>query len=195
MARGKVVMMDQHTKSGASPVPKSQLSVGDQIPNVVFEDIDGAKSSTGKLVDKIQVMGFANQRNGSKLGGWLRKAGLRVAQDYPDLEVVHLGFADVSQLPRLLKRLVVPLLRTIHDISKAELEAAYGRDEVLYLAPDWDGRYFEEFGLQPSEQYTCWVVENGKIVGSFEQDSPRVAERFLSLFKELAAHSGSDQPS
>jgi hypothetical protein len=102
---------------------------------VVFEDIDGAKSSTGKLVDKIQVMGFANQRNGSKLGGWLRKAGLRVAQDYPDLEVVHLGFADVSRLPRLLRRMVVPLLRTIHDISKTELEAAYGHDEVLYLAP------------------------------------------------------------
>ena len=193
---GRVVMMYQRTKSGAPPSPKSQLSVGDQVPDVAFEDIDGAKSSTGELSGKIQVMSFANQANSTKLRGWLRQAGLRVAKDHPELEVVHLGFADVSRLPRLLKRMVVPLLRTIHDISKTELEAAYGHDDVLYLAPDWDGQYFEQFGLQQSaEHYTCWVVKDGKIVGSFGQDSPQVAERFRSLFKDLAYRSGSDRPS
>ena len=188
-------MMNTRNLNGQRRTHPTRLSVGDDVPDVSFEDIDGTKSSTGQLVDKIQVVSFANQQNATKLRGWLREAGLKVARDYPDLDVVHLGFADVSGTPKMLKRMVAPLLRTINDISKTELEEAYGHDDVLYLAPDWDGSYMKQFGLRRSEKYTCWVVSHGKIIASFEQDAPHLAERFHSVFKDIAHRSSPNRPS
>ena len=170
----------------APETERPRLVVGDVMPDVAFQDIDGSQSSTGKLRNRIQVVSFANQQNATKLRGWLREAGLKVARDYPELDVVHVGFADVSGTPKMLQRMVKPLLRTINDISKLELESAYGHSDVLHLAPDWDGGYMKQFGLKRSEKYTCWVVARGTIVASFEEDTPRLEEKFINLFNNIA---------
>ena len=178
--------MNAHNHFTTPDTESPHLAVGDAVPDVAFEDIDGSRSSIGKLRDKIQVVTFANQKNVPKLRSWLREAGLRVAREYPKLDVVHVGFADVSGTPKLLQRMVKPLLRTINDISKDELETAYGHRDVLHLTPDWDGGYMKQFGLKRSEKYTCWVVAQGTIVGSFDDDTPRIADKFHNLFKHIA---------
>ena len=174
--------------------PDTKLSVGDHIPDVVFKDLTGNTSSIAKLGNKIQVVSFANRESGLKLRGWLRSAGLQVARDFPELDVVHLGFADVSRIPKLLRKAIKPLLRTIHDVSRTELESAYGTSDVLYLTPDWDGRYLEQFGFKDAEYYTCWIVQDGVIVEEFNQNTPESAKRFLSLFGKLAEQKSDPRP-
>lgn len=171
------------------------LRTGDPIPTRSFEDIAGESTSAAEYRGWVQVVTFADRESSEALKAWMGDAQISATRAHPELRVAYLSFADLSSVPRLLRRVVRPILRKSFEGSNAELAESYrkagveaGPDKVaLRFVPDWDGALLEEFGLPDAREYHGWIAVDGVVVESFDATTPEVAQRYVAAFDRIAA--------
>ena len=179
---------------------RTALRAGDAPPNLAFVDIE--KELVGSEVYRgwVQVLTFADRESSEEMKGWMRDAQIRVTQAHPELPVAYLSFADLSAVPRLLRGMVRPLLRSTFENSSEELAESYRKVGIepdpakvaFRFIPDWDGSYLEAFGLENAARYHCWVAVDGRVVAAFDASTPDIADRYVEVFDQLAPEAKSE---
>jgi len=183
--------------SAAVAEERAPLKKGDAAPDLAFVDITGESRETGHYRDWIQVLSFADRESSEELKKWMRPAQLAATSAHPELRVVYVTFADVSAIPRLLRRVVRPLLAKTFENSNEELETSYREigvepdpDKVeMIFAPDWDGAHLETFGLEDAKTYHLWIVVDGRVVEALDATTPDLANRYGAAFDAIATAS------
>lgn len=177
---------------------RKPLQKGDTAPAVSFVDITGEATGTDAYRDWVQVLTFADRESSEELKLWLRPAQLAATGAHPELRVAYITFADVSAIPRLLRRIVRPILAKTFENSNEDLEEAYREIGVepdpekvdMIFAPDWDGAHLEKFGLEDAKAYHCWIVVDGRVVEALDASTPDLEGRYVAAFDAIAADSG-----
>ena len=181
---------------------RNPLKKGDPAPTVSFVDITGEATGTDAYRDWVQVLTFADRESSEELKVWMRPAQLAATRAHPELRVAYITFADVSAIPRLLRRIVRPVLAKTFENSNEDLEQAYREigvepdpDKVdMIFAPDWDGAHLEKFGLEDAKAYHCWIVVDGRIVEALDASTPDLGSRYVAAFDAIAAASATAVP-
>jgi hypothetical protein len=179
---------------------RTALRVGDAAPNLAFVDIEGVRIDSEVYRSWVQVLTFADRESSEEMKAWMRDAQIRATRAHPELAVAYLSFADVSAVPRFLRRIVRPLLRRTFESSNAELEESYRKMGIepdpsklaFRFIPDWDGSYLEAFGLESAATYRCWLVVDGRVVAAFDASTPDIADRYVEAFDRLGPEAESE---
>jgi len=180
--------------SSASAEGRTPLAKGDAAPELSFVDITGESRDTAAYRNWVQVLSFADRQSSEELKKWMRQAQLDATRAHPELRVVYVTFADVSAIPRLLRRVVRPLLAKTFENSNEDLEKSYREigveptpDKVeMIFAPDWDGAHLETFGLEDAKTYHLWIVADGRVLEALDATTPDLAQRYGAAFDKIA---------
>ena len=171
------------------------LQKGAPAPVVSFVDITGEATGTDAYRDWVQVLTFADRESSEELKVWMRPAQLAATRAHPELRVAYITFADVSAIPRLLRRVVRPILAKTFENSNEDLEQAYREMGIepdpakvdMIFAPDWDGAHLATFGLEDAKAYHCWIVVDGRIVEVLDASMSDLEGRYVAAFDAIAA--------
>lgn len=182
---------------------RKPLQKGAPAPALSFVDITGETTGTDAYRDWVQVLTFADRESSEALKVWMRPAQLAATRAHPELRVVYITFADVSAIPRLLRRVVRPVLAKDFENSKEDLEEAYREMGIepdpekveMIFAPDWDGAHLATFGLEDAKAYHCWIVVDGRIVEALDASVPDLEGRYVAAFDAIAAEPAAVVPS
>mmetsp|Transcript_36207 Transcript_36207/g.102033 ORF Transcript_36207/g.102033 Transcript_36207/m.102033 type:complete len:136 (+) Transcript_36207:77-484(+) len=103
---------------------------------------------------------------------WINEAAVELCKAYGEKakEVSAIAFADLSEVPWLLQFGVSAFLGSTISSDHANLrslleEAGLAADLVrpYELVADWDGSFKAKLGVVSSDQYTLFVVFDGKV--------------------------------
>lgn len=98
-----------------------------------------------------------------------------VRPEYPDASQLTLAsVVDVSNVPRLLRRMVTPFLEQAYDQASRELPQGLQPDDYVFLLPDWKGTAHKAFRVKnPDKQAAIVVIDgSGRVVGSYQGPEP-----------------------
>jgi len=192
-----LVFLGAASAASAGEVPTSPGPKNGQVaPVLVFTDILGVESGSVAYPEHIQIVSFATQDTSEDLMGWMSGLTKKIAKSYPNMSLVYFSFADLTEVPALLRPIARPILE---NMIGSEIEpmrqrfkakpAAAGlpapKAPEFHLIPDWDGAFLEQFGYQTLEGYHCWVIHKGRVKGHFTAATPNKDEAFVALFGEL----------
>jgi hypothetical protein len=181
--------------SVASSGEEKPLGVGDAVPDVSTQDIDGAPLRTASYLDWVVVLSFADRESSEAMKAWMGDAQIRATKAHPELRVAYLSFADLSAVPGFLRGMVRPLLRRSFESSNDELAKSYREvgiepdpsKVVFRFVPDWDGSHLETFGIENASAYRVWIAAGGRVVAALDGATPDVSERYVEAFDRIAS--------
>lgn len=169
------------------------LAEGDSAPELQLKDIEGYSFSTREYQDTVRIYTFADRNSSGRLMEWLTDANIRIKRSRPSAKLTYVNFADVSIVPRMMRNVVQPVLRTINSRSLHQLQQVYdeagiteGREDIVFhLIPDWRGDYLKQFGIADASRYCMWIEHGGKIAATLHEPVDDVAERFIACVSKL----------
>lgn len=93
---------------------------------------------------------------------------------HPELTVTLASVIDLSSIPRILHRMVRPVLEQIYDQAANEIPPDLNPADYIFLLPDWDGKVTKAFGVKHPDKTAAVVVidQNGIVVGSHQGPNP-----------------------
>lgn len=98
-----------------------------------------------------------------------------VRPQYPEAGQVTLAsVVDLSSVPRLLHRMVKPVLEQIYDRAASEIPPGFNPPDYVFLLPDWNGKVTKAFRVKDPDKTAAIVVINGDgvVVGSYQGPQP-----------------------
>lgn len=100
---------------------------------------------------------------------------------HPELAVTLASVIDLSGIPRLLHRMVRPVLEQIYDQAASEIPQNLNPADYIFLLPDWNGKVTKSFGVKHPDKTAAVVVidGNGIIIGSHQGPEPGKATLHL----------------
>lgn len=106
---------------------------------------------------------------------------------HPELTVTLASVIDLSIIPRILHRMVKPVLEQIYEQAANEIPKDLNPADYIFLLPDWDGKVTKAFGVKnPDKTATVVVIDQeGNIVGSHQGPEPGKAT--LQLVEQALA--------
>lgn len=172
---------------------KATVTVGQLAPNVQFVDLDGKKGSTRVTGGKIGLISFAGKESSSRLEETIRPINLKLMKRYPDIEMVYVGFADLTEVPQFLEKMVNAIIRFFNNRVKAEMNELYQKNGVaktaakaaFHLTPDWEGTYLKAFHLDKGDPFHCWLVYEGRIIAALPEGTPQFEAKFLAAIDSV----------
>ena len=131
---------------------------------------------------------------------WLSDANIQIKTAQPSAKLTYINFADVSIVPKMMRKVVRPVLRTINSHSLQQLERVYdeagiieGREDIVFhLIPDWSGEYLKHFGIREACDYCMWIEHNGVIVATLHEPMDDPATQFITCISDLMQTQVSD---
>jgi hypothetical protein len=108
---------------------------------------------------------------------------------HPEPSVTLASVVDLSSVPRLMHRVVKPVLEQVYDQAAREIPNELKPEDYIFLLPDWDGKVTKSFGVKHPDKTAAVVVidANGIIVGSHQGPEPGKAT--LQLVEQALAMS------
>ena len=102
--------------------------------------------------------------------------------------MVYAGFADLTEVPQFLEKMVNAIIRFFNNRVKSEMNELYKKNgvektaqkAVFHLTPDWKGTYLKAFGLKKADPFHCWLVYNGRIIAVLPEKTPNFEKKFLA---------------
>ena len=170
------------------------LKVGDKVPVLKFEDVTGKKGTNAGLDDYIVVYSFADRESSKDIMNVMEEPQLRLAKDHPELKAVFIAFADLAMVPKMLRRVVRPVIDKVNDYAMKSMRKNFGKKGVnlgsldikFYMVPDWSGEFIKAFGLKDAKDFKVFVTVKSEVVGIFDPSTPDISNKFCCLFDELA---------
>ena len=179
--------------------PKKRLTIGDPVPELSFEDIDGHMWTNTEYKDWVIVYSFADRKSNKSLQKVIPKAGRKVGEAYPELKTVYVSIADVTIVPPLLhnfvRSLITPYLKRINNKYSKDLHDFYEREGIslgvdkpqFIMVMDWDGHLMKTFGLSNTKNYHSFVVFAGRIIAVLDSKTPDFIKTFHQAFDKINA--------
>ena len=172
------------------------LATGDCAPRLKLKDINGHIFHTDDYRDTVRIFSFADRSSSGRLMDWLTDANIRIKKALPGAKLTYINFADVSIVPRMMRGVVHPVLRTINARSLQQLQRVYdeagidagGRQDIVFhLVPDWSGKYLRQFGIADAANYCLWIDRGGEIAAALHEPADKIAEQFVDRISSVIA--------
>ena len=169
------------------------LKPGNQAPRLDLQDIDGHSFNTDDYQHSIRIFSFADRNSSGRLMEWLTDANIEIKKTCPSAKLTYINFADVSLVPRMMQKVVNPILRTINSRSLKQLQHVYdeagineGREDIVFhLIPDWKGDFLKQFAIKDASNYHVWIERGGVIDTSLHEPTADISERFVDCICHL----------
>ena len=166
--------------------------VGDRAPEFQFVDIDGKKGHTHSSKDGISILFFVGLDSVERLEEDLAGLDIQIIQAHPNAQISYLNFADLRSVPSLFQDMAGQVMQIMNNRIKADIEENYRTNNVqeaaanttIQLIPDWSGAHLDAFGLQNADQFSCWIISNGRIIGYLPEGTDNLTEKYLSIIDE-----------
>lgn len=170
------------------------LKIGDSVPVMEMEDIDGNEICNKDFSERIIVYSFADRNSNKPLQAAIGPAAKKVVKAYPNLKIAYINFADVVIVPSLLKHVVNPILRYINDSNSEEMKKQYEEEGLPWnekitkfiLVPEWEGDHMEAFGMEDAKNWVTFIVYKDKVHAVLDSRTKDYAGDFFKTFKKLA---------
>ena len=169
------------------------LNPGDAAPKLKLQDIDGHAFTTDDYRQTVRIFSFADRNSSGRLMEWLTDANIEIKKTAPTAKLTYINFADVSLVPRMMHKVVRPILRTINSRSLKQLQHVYdeagittGREDIVFhLIPDWKGEFLKQFAIRDASKYHLWIEHGDKIKTTLHEPTDAIAERFIDCVCNL----------
>ena len=177
------------------PGPVQRLAVGDRVPDLHFQDLDGREGSNVDSDRDVIVYCFADRKSNKALSEWLGRAQVEVFKSRPGLKAAFVSFADTAMVPAGVRKMVTPVLRAIDGRVGRQREKFYRRqgvdiaslDVVFSAVPDWTGEYHRLFGLENAEVFQIFITAANTVVAVLDGTTPEVEKKFVDAFQKITA--------
>ena len=114
----------------------------------------------------------------------LRELQAAVRTAYPSADdVLMASVADLSRVPRPLRRMVAPVLKQVYSEAARFVPIEMNPADYVVILPDWTGEVAKLFGAHRSDKEPFLVVidRGGRVVGSYRGKAlAQAAMAFLS---------------
>lgn len=118
----------------------------------------------------------------------LRELQAAVRTAYPSADdVLMASVADLSRIPRPLRRLVAPVLKQAYGEAAGFVPAELDPADYVVILPDWTGEVAKLFGADRSDKEPCLVVIDrcGRVAGTYQGKG--LAQAAMALLSGLTA--------
>ena len=161
--------------------------IGLPIPKLKFTDIEGVATHTEAYPDSIVVVTFAGREGAEDMSSWMNQAGTIIGRTLPEVPIAFLGFADLREVPKLMRRLVKPMLKLANKQFKVNLASSYPRRKPSHhFTADWDGGHKRAFGLPAESTYDALVFHKGQMVGHIDENTVNQVTTFVGLIEDIS---------
>ena len=111
----------------------------------------------------------------------IRELQTAVRTAYPTAaEVLMASVADVSRVPRPLRRLVKPFMERAYAEAATYVPAGLDPADYVIILPDWSGETTKRYGVG-KEPYLVVIDRDGRVVGDYRgRDLGRAALALLA---------------
>ena len=162
------------------------VAAGREAPAGFITDVAGQKACGSGDDTSILIVTFSGREGAKQLNAWMDRTTRELVAVHRDLPVNFLSFADLREVPSLLRRVVKPMLVAVHAKSKVDLASIYlGRKPKHHLVADWTGTYRDRYGLHGEALFHCLVIYRGRIVGAFHEPTDVGTIEFQALVSSL----------
>ncbi|HEX6032089.1 MAG TPA: hypothetical protein VFY90_11725 [Tepidiformaceae bacterium] len=100
-----------------------------------------------------------------------------VRAKYPEEQVLLVSVADLSKLPKLLRKMAEGVMNGRYKGEAEKLRDGLDPAEHVVILPDWDGEVAPGFGLGPVDKQMAMAVvaTGGRLAGTYQDAAPETA--------------------
>ncbi len=171
--------------SAAMSKEHAPLTVGQPAPHFQLKAVESHRVvSTDHPAARALVLTFHDET----AMGAVRELQETVRDAYPAAsDVLMASVVDLSRVPRMLRRVVEPVLKQAYAEAARFVPAEMDPADYIIILPDWTGEVAALFGAHRSDKTPHLVVIDraGRMVGSYEGKA--LAQAAMSLLTGLTA--------